>query len=305
MTERSLLEPRIFFSFGLVSLIWGSTWLVILGQLGTVPAAWSVSYRFAIAAALMFAFAVWRGASLRIGRNGHVFAAAFGVLQFGLNFNFVYLAERHVTSGIVAVVYAVLFVPNAMLARIFLGHRPSPRFLAGSALAVTGVSLLFLHEMRASQGAAGQVALGIGLSLLGVLCASSANIIQSAERLRNHAASSMIAWAMCYGVGVNALFAWTVYGAPRIETSFVYVAGLLYLALFGSAVAFTLYMGLLRQIGPGRAAYSGLVIPVIAMTLSTLVEGYRWSAMAGAGSLLAIVGLFVALKARRDVARPG
>lgn len=302
MNDRSLLQPSVLIPFILVTLIWGSTWLVITGQLGTVPPAWSVTYRFALGAAFMFVFAVASRASLRIGRDGHLFAAAFGILQFGLNFNFVYMAEQHVTSGVVAVVYAILFVPNSLLALLFLKHRISARFLAGSLLAVVGVGLLFLHEARSGGIRAGEVASGILLSLLGVFCASFANIIQSAERLRNRAASSMVGWAMAYGVLFNAGFAAILYGPPSFEPSFTYVAGLLYLALFGSAIAFTLYMTLLRSIGPGRAAYTGLLIPIIAMALSTLFEDYRWSLLAAIGSVLALFGLFIALKARRGEA---
>jgi drug/metabolite transporter (DMT)-like permease len=304
VNDRSLLQPNVFLPFALVVLIWGSTWLVITGQLGTVPPAWSVSYRFAIAAALMFGFAATRGVSLRIGRDGHAFAAAFGILQFGLNFNFVYLAEQHVTSGVVAMVYAILFVPNSLLALYFLKHRISSRFLAGSLLAIIGVTLLFLHELRSSVGGSGAVAQGIALSLLGVVTASIANVIQAAERLRDRAASSMVAWAMTYGVLFNAVLALILYGPPTFEASLVYVGGLLYLALFGSAVAFTLYMNLLRAIGPGRAAYTGLLIPVIGMALSTLFENYRWSILAVTGSLLAMAGLFIALRARRSDRAP-
>lgn len=302
MNDRSLLQPGVLIPFILVILIWGSTWLVITGQLGTVPPAWSVTYRFALGAALMFVFAAATRASLRIGSDGHLFAAAFGILQFGLNFNFVYMAEQHVTSGVVAVVYAILFVPNSLLALLFLKHPISGRFLAGSLLAVVGVGLLFLHEARAGGIRTGEVAWGILLSLLGVLCASFANIIQSAERLRDRAASAMVGWAMAYGVLFNAGLAAILYGAPSFERSFAYVGGLLYLAVFGSAVAFTLYMTLLRSIGPGRAAYTGLLIPIIAMALSTLFEAYRWSLLAAAGSVLALAGLFIALKARRGEA---
>src|SRR5215210_3955158 len=98
--------PFIFFT-----LIWGSTWIVIRDQLGVVPPTWSVTYRFAIAATAMFAFAASSGASLGIGREGHALALLFGIPQFFLNFNFVYAAEHYVTSGLVAVVFAMLLVP--------------------------------------------------------------------------------------------------------------------------------------------------------------------------------------------------
>ena len=69
--------------------------------------------------------------------------------------------------------------------------------------------------------------------------------------------------------------------------------------MFASALAFPLYFGVIRAIGPAKAAYSSVMVPVIAMLLSTLFEGYRWSALAVAGAVLAIAGLVIALRARR------
>ena len=132
--NRLFLQPRVFIPFAIITLIWGSTWLVITGQLGVVPPTWSITYRFAIGSAVMFAFTALSGASLRIGRQGHLLALAFGLPQFSLNFNCVYFAEQHVTSGLVAVVFALLLVPNSLFAWLFLGHRISRRFLVGSQL---------------------------------------------------------------------------------------------------------------------------------------------------------------------------
>ena len=145
------LQLRVLLPFLLITLIWGSTWTVIRDQIGTVPATWSVTYRFAIACAAMFAWSAATRVPLGIGRHGHVLALATGIPQFFLNFNFVYAAEHYVTSGLVAVVFALLLVPNSAMARLFLGHRLTPRFLLGSAVAMAGVVLLFVqvqHRMR-------------------------------------------------------------------------------------------------------------------------------------------------------------
>src|SRR5438874_13486050 len=85
--------------FIIFTAIWGSTWIVIRSQLGTVPAQWSVTYRFAIAATAMTVLALAKRDDLRLGRNGLWVAAVLGFTQFCINFNAVYLAERHITSG--------------------------------------------------------------------------------------------------------------------------------------------------------------------------------------------------------------
>ena len=297
-TQASFLEPRVLVPFIVITLIWGSTWLVIKDQLGTVPGPWSVTYRFVIAAAAMFVLAHTLGAPLAIGREGQKLAALFGLPQFFLNFNFVYAAEHYVTSGLVAVVFALLLVPNSLLGRLFLGHRVGGRFLAGSAVAVAGVALLFVQELRGSAAGPRDVAIGIAFTLGGVLAASASNVMQASERLRAFPVVSLIAWGMIYGVAANGLFAWLLHGPPTVESRPGYWAGLLYLGLLASALAFTLYFRIIRAIGPGRAAYSSLLVPVIAMGLSTLFEDYVWTWLAVIGGTLALAGLFIALKAR-------
>jgi drug/metabolite transporter (DMT)-like permease len=297
--ERGFLQPRILLPFILITLIWGSTWIVITDQLGHVPPAWSVAYRFAIAAAAMFAYARWTGASLRIGREGHGLAILFGLPQFFLNYNLVYAAELYVTSGLVAVVFALLIVPNSLFAWLFLKQKVTAGFLLGSAVALAGVALLFLQEFRSSGAAPAHVAAGIGLTLLAVLAASVSNVMQASERLRRRPVAAMLAWGMAYGVLADVVVAWLVFGPPVLETSLAYWAGLLYLALAASALAFALYYHLIRLIGPARAAYSSVLIPILAMALSTLFEHYRWSLAAAAGGVLTLSGLLLALRAKR------
>ena len=301
MTEhdRAFLKPRVLLPFITITVIWGSTWIVIRDQLGPVPAAWSITYRYMIAAAAMFAYAALRRVPLGLGREGHLLAMLFGFLQFFLNFNFVYAAEHYVTSGVVAVVFALLLVPNSAFAWLFLKHRITPRFLLGSAVAMAGVAFLFVNEMRHGAASPADVAIGIGLTVLGVLSASLSNVMQATERLRARPIESMLAWGMLYGTVANAVFALTLHGAPVIEYRLGYWVGLVYLGLFASALAFTFYMGIIRAVGPGRAAYSSLLVPIIAMALSTIFENYHWSATAVAGGLLALLGLFIALRSKR------
>jgi drug/metabolite transporter (DMT)-like permease len=294
----SMLNPRILIPFLLITLIWSSTWIVIKDQLGAVPPAWSVTYRFVIAAAAMFVWAAASGATLRIGRRGHLVAALFGVPQFCLNFNFVYAAEHHVTSGLVATVFALLMVPNSALAWLFLKQRATWGFVAGSAIACVGVSLLFVQEMRSSPASSEQVMLGIGLTILGVLSASAANILQASRGAAAWPLASLLAWGMVYGILANALFALAIAGAPVIEARPAYWLGLVYLGLFASALAFPLYFTVIRAVGPGKAAYSSVLVPILAMVFSTLFEGYRWSTLAVVGGVVAFAGLVIALRSR-------
>ena len=292
-------KRHVLLPFGVVTLLWGSTWLVIRDQIGTVPVSWSVCYRFLVAAAAMAAYGAATGQSLRIGRRELGVIGAIGLTLFCGNFQFVYRAEAHVTSGVVATVFALLMVPNAILARIFLGQGLSRPFLLGSLVAVVGIGFLSMHEIGTAPRDAGEIALGIFLTLVGVLCASAGNILQATAPVRALPMPTLLAWAMLAGALCNALIALVTTGAPVIDLRPSYALGVLYLGLFASALAFPLYFGVIREIGAARAAYSSVIVPVIAMTLSTIFEGYRWSATSVVGALLVLIGLIFALRSRK------
>ncbi|MBT0667716.1 EamA family transporter [Novosphingobium profundi] len=301
MNEDFLLRPKVALPFLLVCLIWGSTWWVITGQIGVAPAGWSVAWRFALATPAMFAVAAAMKRPLGIGRAGHGLAVLVGLAQFCGNYNFVYSAEMYLTSGIVAVMIALMLVPNALLARAMLGQPITRRFLVGSVIAIAGIALLLLHEAHEAP-LAGSVWLGVALALAAMLCASFSNVVQANETGRKLAMVSLLAWAMLYGTLADILVAWLRDGPPVFPASPRYWLGTAYLAFFGSVVTFPLYYTLIRTLGAGRAAYNGVAVVVIAMLLSTLFEGYRWSLLAGAGAALATLGLIVALSARKPAA---
>lgn len=289
----------ILIPFAIVTLIWGSTWIVIRDQIGQVPPSWSVTYRFIVAGVAMLAYAAFRCERLALDARGWGFAALLGLLQFCLNFNFVYRAEIYITSGLVAVVFALLLVPNAVLGRLFLGQQLGRQLLIGSGVAMTGVTVLFVHEARSDPHGGTATLMGVGLTLAGVLAASVANILQATETARRYPMAAMLGISMLLGAIFDGAIAWAITGPPVIEWRAGYLFGIAYLGLIASAVAFTLYFGILRVIGTAKAAYSSVIVPVIAMFMSTLFEDYRWSGLAAAGASLAMLGLVIALRARR------
>ena len=301
---RGFRDPGILLPFLLITLIWSSTWIVIKGQLGTVPPIWSVSYRFWIAGAAMLLLARMTGASLRLGRGGYVLAMLLGTFQFVVNYSFVYASELYITSGLAAVVFALLVAPNAALAWLFFGERVSGRFALGSAVAMAGVALLFVQEMRLAASAIGEVLKGLAFVLAAVLAASFANVMQIMPAIRERPIAAMLGWAMLYGATADALFALAFVGPPAFDLRPIYWLGLLYLSLVASALAFWLYYRIIRAVGPAKAAYSSVLIPIVAMAISTVAENYRWSPLAICGGLLVVAGLIVALGAPRPGPAP-
>ena len=284
--------------FVIFTAIWGSTWIVIRSQLGAVPPQWSVTYRFVLAAFAMAAIALAKGESLRIGSKGIAIAAFLGVTQFCINFNAVYLAERHITSGVVATVFALLLIPATLLGWALLGHRPSRRFAWSSLVAVAGIVLLFVHELQQHPAESRQIAVGIALTLAGMIGAAIANVAQARPEVRRYPLFALLAWSMAAGALFDAALAWWMTGPPAFDARPAYWLGVLYLALFASVLTFSLYYPVVRKIGPAKASYSSVIVPIIAMGFSTWLENYRWTALTVTGALLALGGMAAAL--RRD-----
>lgn len=298
----SMLHARVLIPFIVTGTIWGSTWWVITGQIDGVPAAWSVFYRFALATPALFLVALLMKRRLRLTAREMMLALVVGLFQFAGNFLFVYHAELYVTSGIVAMMFGLLMVPNALFAKIFLGERVQGGFLLGSAVAIAGVSFLLLHEWQANPDAGvigGNVALGIGLAMLGILAASIANVVQANPTGRGVPMVSLLAWAMLFGTVFDLGFAWLTAGPPPVPQDASYWAGIVYLALIGSVITFPLHYNLVREIGAGRTAYNSILTISVAMLLSTLLEGYQWTWLTGSGMVLAVIGMIIALRSRK------
>ncbi|GLV22535.1 hypothetical protein TomMM35A_23830 [Sphingobium sp. TomMM35A] len=298
MSGSSEAKGGVILPFLLVTLIWSSTWIVIRDQLGAVPPSWSVCYRFLLGAAGMALFAMIRRVPLRLPPAGIAFAGALGVAQFVLNFNFVYRAEHYLTSGVVATVYALLLIPNSILAWIAFRQPVSRSFILGSLVAIAGIMLLLLREYRAAPVSAEAVLVGIALSVAGLLSASSANVMQGMQIARRLPMAAVLTWGMLIGSAVDATYAWATVGPPVIEWRAGYLFGIAWLGIAGSVVTFPLYFELIQRVGPGRAAYSSVLIPVIAMLISTVFEDYRWSTLSAAGAVLAVAGMVIALRAK-------
>ena len=284
--------------FALCTAIWGSTWLAITWQLGVVPPTVSVAWRFALAGVLLGAWCAATGRSLRFPPAEHARLAAWGAMNFGLNYVFVYLAETHVSSGLVAVVFSTIVIMSPIGMRVFFGQPLSARLGVAAVLGVGGVALLFLPELgRIREG--GAIAAGIGYALAATALATGGNLVA----VRNHRAGLPLfpatAWGMLYGALIAAAVAAVLGDAWTFDARASYVLSLLYLAVLGSVVAFGAYLTLLGRIGAGPSSYVGVSTPVVAMLLTTLFEGYVWTATAVLGVALAVAGNVMALHPRR------
>jgi drug/metabolite transporter (DMT)-like permease len=292
--KRLAAPPSLFL---IASSVWGSTWLAIKFQLGDVSPEVSLVYRFALAAALIALMCLATGRSLRFSLRTHLLLVAQGALMFGFNYIFVYRAELYVASGLVAVLFSTMVFMSLAGTRLVFGTPIRARALVGATLGVGGVVLLFLPELLAARNG-GNAAAGIAFGVASALIATGGNLVSMQMQRRELPIFETTAWGMAYGAAISALVAMILGAEWTFDARLPYVLSLAYLAVFGSVIAFGAYLTLLKQVGAGPSSYTSVATPVVAMLLSTLFEGYEWSALALLGVLLAAAGNVLVLRQR-------
>ncbi len=289
--------PTLLLYLG-VALVWGSTWLAITFQLGVVDPLVSVIYRFGSASALLFVWCLLRRIPLKLTPRQHAFMLLQGSFLFGLNYWILYLAAQHVTSGLIAATFATIVFLNAFNARLWLQMPIKAEVLQGGVAGIAGVALLFSHELQGVSWS-GPVAVGLGWALLSTLMASLGNITAAHNTSGGRSVMAINAWGMLYGT-LTVLIIALLLGVPfTFDTRPSYLLSLGYLVVFGSILTFAGYLRLITVLGPDKAAYMSMLVPIIALTLSSIFEGYQWSLSAFAGLALVLAGNWWAMGRRR------
>jgi len=282
----------------LVVLIWGTTWIALKWQLGDVPIALSIAYRFGLAAVVLFAWLAWRRQLVVPRGKALIWVLAQGLCLFCLNFVCFLNASKTVASGLVAVVFSSAALWNALLARLVHGRAIAPQVLGGGALGLTGLMLLFWPEITASHQDGTATLIGLAWALGGTLCFSTGNLLSAALQGQGLKPVQTNAWGMAVGTTILLAYALAA-GLPfTFDTGSRYVGALLYLAIPGSVIGFTAYLTLVGRLGPERAAYSTVLFPVVALNVSAWVEGYQWTASALAGLVLVMAGNVLVFRRR-------
>lgn len=270
-------------------LIWGSTWYAITLQLGIVDPVVSVAYRFAIAALVLVAWCVVRHKDMRYSARDHVWMAVQGLFLFCANYAVFYVATGYVTSGLVAVVFSTIAAWNILFARLFFGVSVSARVLAGAATGIFGLGLVFWPEVEALD-LSDNATFGLMLCVIATVLASFGNMASARNQKRGLPVLQSNAYGMAYGAAFTAVFCVWTGRTFAWDASFDYLWSMAYLALFGSVLAFGAYLTLLGRIGAGRAAYAAVLFPVVALSMSVVLEGYAFTPLAAVGALLVLGG---------------
>jgi drug/metabolite transporter (DMT)-like permease len=278
--------------YAAAALIWGSTWLGIKLQLTQVPPVLSVGYRFCLASLILLIYCLLRNKRLAFSRRDHLFMAIQGFSLFGLGYCMSYLATSYLTSGLVAVAYSTILMWNILNLKIFMGQAIAWRAFWGGILGLSGICIVFWHDLSAFTATRGLI--GLSMALIGAYLSSLGNVVGA-----HHARTGVpVTQANAYGMAYGGLLTLAIHfgggGVLVIDWSAGYLAPMLYLTVFGSVVAFGCYMLLIGRIGAEYAAYVTLLMPVIALLLSTMFEDFLWTANAAIGVVIVLIGnLFI------------
>lgn len=285
------------------SLIWGSTWLAITFQVGETDASVSVAYRFGLAAVLLLLYARFTNLKLKFTLKEHGYIALQGLLLFSLNYWMVYLAEENLTSGLVALVFSTMLIMNILNSRLFLNNRLPWKVYGGAFTGLIGILMIFYKDLLAfSAGSAASWSLvfAFGASYT----ASLGNIVSARNQAGGLPVLQTNAYGMLYGSAIMLVISYFSGSEFSLNTTPSYVWSLIYLSVFGSVFAFGAYLSLIGRIGAGRAGYVQLLVPIIALLLSSVFEDYRWNTTAIAGVLLILAGNFVVLERKKTRQAP-
>jgi len=291
---------QVVLLYASVVLIWGSTWAAIPYQLGDVSAELSVAYRFGIAALFLYAYALLSRRQLRLPADAYAFVFLQGTLLFCLNYFLVYYGAAHITSGLVAVLFSSIVLFNAIFERVFFKKKIDGRLVIAGFLGLSGIAMIFWREVSVLNFG-DETIVGIAFILAATILASLGNMTAVVNTRRELPVVAVNAHAMAWSTLLSFVIALLLGREFSFSLEQEYLLSLAYLAVFGSAIAFGCYLALIRRIGAARAAYSSVLFPVVALGISTLIEGYQWTGIAAAGIMLTLAGNWLILSSRTTI----
>lgn len=283
------MSANIFFLYGATVFIWGTTWLAIKFQLGSVDPMVSVLYRFIAAAMILVLYCRLAGLRMRFRLKDHVFMALQGLSLFSVNYWIIYLASVHLTSGLVAVIFSSIVFMNMLNGALFMGSPIRISVVVGGTIGIAGIIFVFWPEISAFS-LSDKTAMGVLLAGASTFMASLGNIISARHQKYELPVIQTNAYGMAYGAVIMGIIVVASGKLFNFEFSFMYVGSLFYLIVFGTVIAFGCYLKLIGKIGADRAAYATMLFPMVALVISTFFEDYQWSAHNVIGMVLVLTG---------------
>jgi drug/metabolite transporter (DMT)-like permease len=261
--------------FTLTLICWSPTWYLIKFQLGYVDPLISVFYRFILAAFIIFTFLIIKKKSLKFSLNHHLWFLIFGFCLYSINYVFFYLSNSYLISAFPAIVFSTSVIMNLIGEWFYFKKKPTGKTLLGALIGMIGIFIIFNDEILGFTFENNRH-IGLFFALIATLAASSGNMVHQRNLNHKFPLVESVAYAMLYGSLITLIITQINQTPILFEYTFNYIASLLYLSVFGSVFAFLLYLKLLGNIGAGRSSYVGVLMPVIALLISTVFENLQW-----------------------------
>ncbi|WP_282610390.1 DMT family transporter [Pelagibius sp. Alg239-R121] len=270
-----------------VVVTWGVSWYGITLQIGEAAETVSISYRFALASAILFLWLIVTKRWKPIPLTAHLRIATLGFCLFNMNYLLFYIATGYIASGVSSVVFSTAAIFGSLNQWIFFGKSPERRVLAGAVCGVAGLAFLFSQGLREVNGM--ETVVGLALAVTATYFFSLGNLV-SVRLSADYDLSNIVARAMAYGAALCALYALVFGQSFAVPMTASYLLGLAYLSVIASVIAFLAYLTLLNRVGPARAAYATVLFPLVALAISSGLEGYEWTLLSFIGISLALFG---------------
>jgi drug/metabolite transporter (DMT)-like permease len=281
--------------YALTVLIWGTTWFAIKLQVGHAPNEISILYRAILAAACLLIWCRIKKLNLRFKARDHLYLCGLGLAMFSVHQLFVYHATGYLVSGVIAVVFSGVSFLSIANNYIFFRTKPTFNILLGALIGISGLCVFFWDEITDVMLQQNTLK-GFALAGTGTVIFSLGSSISR----RNHAHGLEIIPSMTIGMMYGALamfiYALTQSSPFVLPNSMVYWTSLLYLVIPGSIVAFLCYLKLIKNIGPELAGYTAVLFPVVALLVSSVLEGYMLSMSDLLGLICVILGNILVMR---------
>ena len=275
--------------YGLTVLIWGLTWTAIRLQVESAPVDVSVFYRFLMASVVALVVLALLRRLQKLTLKQHGWLVLQGLTLYSVNFLLIYRAAESMTSGLLAVAFSLAALFNALNGWLWLRLKPTARLYPAVALGVTGVALLFWHDLQLGNA----TSTSILFAAAGTFWFSMGNLVSIKVRLAQIPLLVANAWAMVYGAVILGIWCLVQGVEWVVPTSASFWGATVFLAVPGSIIAFYCYITVIQTLGADRAGYATVLFPVVALSVSTWLEGFEWTTTAVLGALLAILGNYV------------
>jgi len=290
------------FLFMLNVVLWGFTWIAISVQIDETPADIALLYRMALASVALFAILAVSGRLHPVARSQQPYLMLTGACLFSMNYIFVYNGAAFIASGVVALIFSTATVFNALNGMIFFREGQTARFVLGASCGMAGLACLFWRDLvRLDLDSSALI--GAGLVLAGTYIFSLGNMASRRNNTAGIHLPTAIAWSMVWGVAFLAIYTLAQERDYPLDLSWDFYLALIYLAIPGTVIGFLTYLEVVRRIGASLAAFSTVLYPVIALTVSTFFEDYQWSLAAVIGLALIALGNMLVFAPARLMAR--